>query len=57
LEDAFAAGFKYDNELKLAHKDGAFIDINMNIAAVKDANGAYVRTICMIEEVTQRLRR
>jgi len=56
LEEALTAGFKYDNELKMAQKDGAFIDINMNIAAVRDTNGAYVRTICMVEEVTQPLR-
>jgi len=55
LEEALTKGFKYDNEFKVAHKDGTFIDVGMNAAVVRDADGAYVRTICMIDEVTQRL--
>ena len=57
LEDALTKGFKYNNQFRIAQKDGTFIDASMNAAAVRDANGDYVRTVCMIDEVTQRLRR
>jgi len=55
FKEALTKGFKYDNQFRIAQKDGTFIDASMNAAATKDANGEYVRTICMIDEVAQRL--
>ncbi|MFC2032458.1 PAS domain S-box protein [Chloroflexota bacterium] len=55
LKEALTKGFKYNNEFRVVHKDGTFVDVGMNAAAVRDADGAYVRTICMIDEVRQRL--
>lgn len=55
LEEALAKGFKYNNEFRAARKDGTFIDASLNAAAVRDVNGDYVRTICMVDELTQRL--
>jgi len=57
LEDALTKGFKYNNQFRMAQKDGTFIDASLNAAAVRDANGDYVRTVCMIDEVTQQLRK
>jgi len=57
LEVALTKGFKYNNQFRIARKDGTFIGANMNAAAVRDANGDYVRTVCMIDEVAQRLPR
>ena len=57
LEDALTTVFKYTSELKMAQKDEGLIVINIKLAAVREANNDYVRTICMIEEVIQPLRR
>ncbi|MFC1958324.1 PAS domain S-box protein [Chloroflexota bacterium] len=57
LEDALNKGFKYNSQFRMAQKDGTFIDASLNAAAIRDASGDYVRTVCMIDEVTQRLRK
>jgi len=57
LEDALTKGFKYNSQFRMTRKDGTFIDARLNAAAVRDANGDYIRTVCMIDEVTQRLRK
>jgi len=57
LEDALTRGFKYNSQFRIVQKDGTFIDANLNAAAVRDADGDYVRTVCMIDEATQRLRK
>ncbi|MFC1924419.1 PAS domain S-box protein [Chloroflexota bacterium] len=53
LERVLIKGFEYDKQYKMIRKDETPIDVNMNAAAVRDANGEYVRTICMIGEITQ----
>ena len=57
LEEALAKGFKYNNQFRMAQKDGTFIDATMNAAAARDANGDYVRTICMIDKTTEQVRK
>jgi PAS domain S-box-containing protein len=57
LEEALAKGFKYNNQFRMAQKDGTFIDATMNAAAARDANGDYVRTICMIDKTTKQARK
>jgi len=41
----------------MTRKDGTFIEASLNAAAVRDANGDYIRTVCMIGEVSQPLRK
>jgi len=52
LEDALNKGFKYNNQFRMARKDGTFLEVNLNVATVRDANGDYIRTVCMIGEIT-----
>jgi len=52
LDRVLIKGFEYDNHYGMLRKDGTLIDVNMNAAAVRDANGEYVRTICMIDTIT-----
>ncbi len=53
LKEILTKGFEYDNQYRMVRKDGKLIDVNMNAAAVRDENGDYVRTICMIDDVTE----
>jgi len=57
LEDALTKGFKYNSQFRMIRKDGSFVDTRLNAAAVRDTNGDYIRTVCMIDEVIQRLRK
>ena len=50
-------GFEYDNQYRMVLKDGSFIDVSMNAAAARDANGEYVRIICMIDRITERVQK
>jgi len=52
LKEVLTTGFEYDNQYRMVLKDGSFIDVNMNAAIAKDANGEYIRTICMIDKMT-----
>jgi len=56
LKDVLATGFEYDNHHRMVLKDGSFIDANMNAAVAKDVNGEYIRTICMIDKITEQVR-
>ncbi|MFC1925371.1 PAS domain S-box protein [Chloroflexota bacterium] len=53
LDRVLVKGFEYDKQYKMVRKDNTVIDVNMNAAAVRDAKGEYVRTICMVSNVSQ----
>jgi len=55
LKEILTKGFEYNTAYKMVQKDGTSIDINMNAAAVRDENGDYIRTICMIDNITERV--
>jgi PAS domain S-box-containing protein len=55
LNDVLEKGFDYDKQYKIIRKDGIEIDVNVNSASVKDENGEYVRTICMIDDMSERI--
>ena len=50
-------GFEYDNQYRMIAKDGNPIDVSMNMAAARDASGQYVRIICMINRITEQVRK
>ena len=52
LTDVLVNGFEYDKQHKMKQKDGSQIDVNVNYASLKDEQGQYVRTICMIENIS-----
>lgn len=53
LDNVLVKGFEYNNRFYLTRKDSPSIEVTMNAAVARDAKGAYVRTICMIDEITQ----
>jgi len=55
LKDVLATGSEYDNHYRMVLKDGLFINANMNAAVAKDVNGEYIRTICMIDKITEQV--
>lgn len=57
LEKVLAKGFEYDNRYRMILQDGSFVDVSMNAAAARDANGEYIRTICMIDRITERVQK
>ncbi len=50
LKTVLMKGFDYNIRFNLMRKDGTDIEVNMNAAAMKDENGQYVRTICMMDD-------
>jgi len=52
LGEVLTEGFKYDNRYKLVRKDGTVINANLNAATITDTDGEYLRTICMIDRIT-----
>ncbi|MFC1968474.1 PAS domain S-box protein [Chloroflexota bacterium] len=57
LKEVLTKGFEYDNQYRMVLKDGTSIEVSMNAAATKDASGEYVRIICMIDRVTERVQK
>jgi len=55
LNDVLEKGYDYNKQYKMTRKDGKVIDVNVNSAAVKDEKGEYVRTICMIDDISERV--
>lgn len=55
LERVLLKGFEYDRQYKMLRKDKTLIDVNMNVAAVRDAKGEYVCTICMISNLSDQV--
>ncbi|MFC1906974.1 PAS domain S-box protein [Chloroflexota bacterium] len=53
LKGILTKGFEYNNQYRMVRKDGTLIDVNMNAAAVRDEHGDYIRTICMIDDITE----
>ncbi len=52
LSSALTRGFEYNNRFFMTRKEGVAIEVTMNVAVVRDAKGDYIRTICMIEEIS-----
>jgi len=55
LGEVITKGFEYGNRFRMLHKNGSFIDVSINAAAVKDTGGEYARIICMIDRTTERI--
>ena len=56
LSEILSTGLCYDKEYKMVKKDGTLIDISINSSVIRDENGQFSRTICIIEDVTKRKR-
>ncbi len=53
LKEVLTKGSEYDKQYRLVRKDGTFIDVSLNAAVARDATGEYIRTICMIDKMTE----
>jgi len=53
LNEVLTEGSAYNNQYLMIRKDGTPVAVRMNAAAARDTNGAYVRTICMIDDIPQ----
>lgn len=50
LQEIIGGAPEHDYHLYLVHQNGSNIEVSMNIAIARDADGNYARTICMISE-------
>ncbi len=54
LKEILARGFSYNKEYKMVRKDGSLIDVSINSSAIEDEHGRYTRTLCIIDDITER---
>lgn len=54
LNEIMTTGYSYNKEYKMVRKDGSLIDVSINSSGLKNENGQYVRTICIINNITER---
>jgi len=54
LQEILATGFSYNKEYKMVRKDGSMIDVSINSSELKDRNGRHLRTLCFIDNITDR---
>ncbi|MFC1893426.1 PAS domain S-box protein [Chloroflexota bacterium] len=57
LKEVLSKGFEYDHQYRMIAKDGSPVEVGMNAAATRDASGQYVRIICMINRITEVVRK
>lgn len=55
LNEVVTKGFDYNKRYQMIRKDGTEIEVNVNAASVKNEYGEYVRTICMIDDISERV--
>lgn len=49
-------GFKHDHHFRMVLKRGGSLEVSMNTAIARNAEGGHGRTICMISATSQRIR-
>jgi PAS domain S-box-containing protein len=54
LSEILNRGFSYDKESKMVRKDGTLIDVSINSSALRDEAGKYMKTIYIIDDITER---
>jgi len=53
LSEILTKGYMYNHGYKMVRKDGSVIDVMINSSAIKDENNNFVRTICIINDITE----
>lgn len=56
LEQILTQGYSYNEEYRMVRKDGQCIDVCINSSALRDSQGRLARTVCLIDDVTERKR-
>ncbi len=54
LQEILSKGHSHNNEYKMVRKNGDLIDVSINSSALRDENGKPVRTICIVDDITER---
>jgi PAS domain S-box-containing protein len=53
LAELIATGITQSKEYKMIRKDGRVIDVNINSSSITNKQGDYVRSICIIDDITE----
>ena len=56
LAEILSKGYSWDKEYRMVHKSGCVKEVVINSAAVADEKDRFVATICLIEDVTEKVR-
>lgn len=54
LKEILEEGVSYNKEYKMIKKNKDLIDVQINSAGLKNKDGEYFRTICIIEDITEK---
>lgn len=54
LAELMTTGTAYNKEYKMVCKDGRLIDVSVNSSAITDEQGNFIRSICIIDDITER---
>lgn len=52
LAEILTKGVTYDREYKMVRRDGSLIDVSINSSALRDDQGEWTKTVCIISDVT-----
>ncbi|MEE8354173.1 MAG: PAS domain S-box protein, partial [Dehalococcoidales bacterium] len=52
LAKILTTGFSYDQEYKMVRRDGSLIDVSANSSALRNGQGGWSKTVCIISDVT-----
>lgn len=56
LREIIDQGQSTGNEWRMIRKDGQVIDVRVNSTSIRDPEGRFVRTICILDDITERKR-
>ncbi len=54
LSELITTGTARNKEYKMVRKDGRLIDVRINSSSITDEQGNFVRSICIIDDITER---
>lgn len=54
LQEISKKEYSYNKEYRMIRKDGRLIDVSVNSSGLRNEEGKYVETICIIDDITRR---
>lgn len=54
LQEISKKEYSYNKEYRMIRKDGRLIDVSVNSSGLRNEEGKYVETICIIDDITKR---
>lgn len=52
VAEILTKGFTYDREYKMVRHDGSLVDVSINSSALRDKQGEWTKTVCIISDIT-----